>query len=77
MTLVALVGLALVVAWTNLGNLVLARGTTRLREMAVRRALGASRWRWRGSRCLERARDSRGGGAIASYVVGSELLRAR
>ena len=34
MTLVALVGLVLVVACTNLGNLVLARGSTRLRELA-------------------------------------------
>ena len=73
MTLVALVGLVLVVACTNLGNLVLARGTTRLRELAVRRALGASRWRLVREQCLESVMLA-AGGAIASYVV-FELLR--
>ena len=74
MTLVALVGLVLVVACTNLGNLVLARGTTQLREIAVRRALGASRWRLVREQCLESVILA-AGGAIASYVV-FELLRA-
>ena len=74
MTLVALVGLVLVVACTYLGNLVLARGTTRLREIAVRRALGASRWRLVREQCLESVILA-AGGAIASYVV-FELLRA-
>lgn len=73
-TLVALVGLVLVVACTNLGNLVLARGSTRLRELAVRRALGASRWRLVRERCLESVMLA-AGGAVASYIM-FELLRA-
>src|SRR5262249_6141598 len=71
--LVALVALVLVVACTNLGNLVLARGTTRQRELAVRRALGASHWRLVREQCLESLMLA-AGGAVASYVV-FQLLR--
>ncbi|HMD35148.1 MAG TPA: ABC transporter permease [Vicinamibacterales bacterium] len=68
LTLVALVALVLVVACTNLSNLVLARGTTRQQELTIRHALGASRWRLVREQCAESLLLAFAGGA-ASFVV--------
>jgi hypothetical protein len=63
-----LVALVLLVACTNLANLVLARGTTRQQDFVVRRALGAGLWRLVREQLAESAILAIAGG-IAAYGV--------
>ena len=65
---IVLVSLVLVVACTNLANLVLARGIARQQEFAIRRAIGASRWRIVREQCTESLIVAALGGTAACGV---------
>jgi predicted permease len=71
--IMAIVGLVLVVACTNLANLVLARGSARTHELAVRRALGASRSRLVVEQLAETGLLA-GMGALGAFLVARVLL---